>query len=728
MSAQQLKQAILRTSSIDALFSLYSSHSAALTAAELSRILIGLRRLTSDTGTREKRSPEQRLAGPVRLSLSDSRFVALIDHVRLSVDIDSASCMSILLHLSRILFQAVECPPLAPLDGDPTTPITTRRKLVEGTLEQSVDRWPSLVWQLLEQLLSAVQRAQWQRQEDGPDAVVSLLQSIDALVRAGCFHPLYPSLLSSALHTLLQPSSQRWWETRTVPQLSTLAFNLIVVADVAESAAAAVTSVAERVVQNVLRLQRPWGPVSSSWASADSYQLEWLYLLPHHCKVDAQPLYWEQLCSAFLPAVQGSSFRCLTSIISALSRAGFYYEPLLLSAAARLAHLLLSGNGRFVQVAKVKVYSVNLLHSLASLCVSPQHPVMLTLFAAVLNALYTPKLTRHEAISAVWSVMVMRYYERRVVSDVVEVWRGCDATTDAVVMTGEEQREVGAKPSNEHTRLRVVEKRRVQVMKAVDRLVAHINSVDGEAGEASRSVRRRAFWELSQVEATWATHRRLQRSASHLYDEQGLPHFRADLLQQLSDEAADHSNDGRPDYPRQVTFAAALLEQLAALGCSPLDSASLPSQPHLLLRLLGVRVPYPTPGNPSATLPLLLEPLGSPHVTQRLRRGALRVQRRGSAEVQRRWLEGSGWPLLTVDPLMWSGLMELQNSDRPSMLERWVKEAVREWEERMAWEGWGDGSVVMDMELPRQARDLYIERHRPVHAPPHFPSARVAAA
>ena len=713
----ELQRSIRCASSIDALLSLHASQPSTYTLSELTLTLNRMRKVM-------KHAIEQKeglIGATAEPFLSDVRFNDFIDHLRLALSRSTSQPAHptqpphLVLRDVSFLFQAI-----VPPGGHATSPITTRRE-VGGTAVQRSEEWPPSTSLLLNQLLPAVRHAQ-KRQQDNPKAAMLLLRSVGLLVSAGCFHPLYPSLLSPALHTLLQPSSEVWWIECTLKQLSILALNLSIVVDVAESAAAAVTSVAERIVRSVQR--RPLlDPVSDGLTSAPVHQLEWLCLLPYRCKAEAYPLYWERLCSALLSVMSGSSFRCLTSVISSLSIASYYHEPLLLSAAARLARLLLSGSPSAEQA--VEAYGVNLLHSLASLCVSPQHPVMLTLFAAVLNALYTPKLTRHEAISAVWSVMVMRYYERRVVSDVVEVWRGCDATTDAVVMTGEEQREVGAKPSNEHTRLRVVEKRRVQVMKAVDRLVAHINSVDGEAGEASRSVRRRAFWELSQVEATWATHRRLQRSASHLYDEQGLPHFRADLLQQLSDEAADHSNDGRPDYPRQVTFAAALLEQLAALGCSPLDSASLPSQPHLLLRLLGVRVPYPTPGNPSATLPLLLEPLGTAHISRPL---GQRIRRKGSAEVQRRWLEGSGWPLLTVDSMNWKRLMELQNSDRPSMLERWVKEAVREWEERMAWEGWGDGSVVMDMELPRQARRLYVERHRQADTPSNASAALIAAA
>ena len=159
----------------------------------------------------------------------------------------------------------------------------------------------------------------------------------------------------------------------------------------------------------------------------------------------------------------------------------------------------------------------------------------------------------------------------------------------------------------------------------------------------------------------------MYRRASHFHDEQELPHFRADLLQQLRDEAADDSDDGSAARAHAAPFAEALQEQIAPLGYPFLDSASLPSQPHLLVRLLGVRVPYPTTGDPSATLPLLLELLSSSYMSQRLGQGLFR--RRGPAELQRRWLQGSGWPLLTVHPLRWHQLMALQASDRPAMLE-----------------------------------------------------------
>ena len=714
----ELQRSIRRASSIDALLSLYAAQPLSYTLNELTLTLNRMKEVTKRVVVQK----EGLVGATAELFLSDVRFTDLLDHLRLALSLSTAlrRPQPVLRDVSRILLQTVVSP-----RGYATPSLTTRRR-VEGTAVQRSEEWPPSVSQLLEQLLTAVHQAQEQCPEDDPNAVGSLLRSIDALVRAGFHHPLYPSLLSSALHPLLQPSSQSWWEECALGQLTSLAFHLVAVVDVAESAAAAVTGVAERIVQSVQR-PRLWDPVSDELASGRGYELEWLCLLPHRCKVEAHPLYWERLCSALLPAVQGSSFRCLTSVISALSRASYYHEPLLLSAAAHLAVLLLSGSGGIKQAAEA--YGVNLLHNLASLCVSPRHPVMLTLFAAVLRCLTVSQLTRREAISAVWSVVVMRYYERRVVSDVVEVWRGCDATTgaEAVLMRGEVQREEGGKPIDDDTRLRVVRKRRVQVMKAVERLVAHVNRADRGADGVGWYARCHVFWELSQVEATWAMHRRLYRSASTLHDEPDLPPFRHDLLQELGAEAADRNDDGRPASPRQPTFADALLEQLTLLGYPPLDSASLPSQPHFVLRPLVVRVPYPTPGDPSATLPLLLELLSTSRMTLRLGQTMLR-RRRGPAEVQRRWLEGSGWPLLTVDPLRWKWLMAaLQDSDRRVTFERWVEEAVREWEERMAWEGWGDGSV-MDLELPRRARRLYIERHRQPDTPSEAPAALTAAA
>ena len=90
---------------------------------------------------------------------------------------------------------------------------------------------------------------------------------------------------------------------------------------------------------------------------------------------------------------------------------------------------------------------------------------------------------------------------------------------------------------------------------------------------------RRAVCQLSQVVVTWAMHRRLQRSASNLHDEPGLPHLRADLLQQLSEEAADDDDDDG-DTPAQP-HAAPLADGVRGVG-RPLchrPGAATPSAP-----------------------------------------------------------------------------------------------------------------------------------------------------
>ena len=159
-----------------------------------------------------------------------------------------------------------------------------------------------------------------------------------------------------------------------------------------------------------------------------------------------------------------------------------------------------------------------------------------------------------------------------------------------------------------------------------------------------------------------------------------LPPFQPSLLQELRTGDAGGMTDPLTQ-PAHLTDA--LVQLLAQLGHPIIDSSnSTPFNPFFLLDPLSVRVRYLAPGNPAAGVPLLLDLLSDAQMIHRA--GRHPPHWKGFAELRRGWLEGCGWPTMTVDPTRWHDLMRLEPKEQLATLEQWVQQAVKEWEERMA--------------------------------------------
>ena len=424
-----------------------------------------------------------------------------------------------------------------------------------------------------------------------------------------------------------------------------------------------------------------------------------LFQLPGACDASIPWQQWERLCSCSARAVSTSSVRSVARVVGALANVRYYHEPLMLASAARLLHLHSSRHAlQALAISNIRKHGSSLLVSFATLRVQPQHPLTLSLFAAVLSELKVESMPWHEAVRLLWSVVVMRYHHAGVEAEVVAAWKGCNAATTGVLMPRERDMGTPKREDKAMVRQEVVAKRRARVMQAMEEAMAALHRASHLAADGlSEAEWSRAVWMLAELQAALSTHRRLQPTAWHL----------PPLSSQLQQAVDEHVAQRLSQRPRSA-FTRALLARLAQLGYSSVDPSSIPTSLPYVHQPLCVGVPYPTPASPSGRLLLLIDTNSIRPVT----RQDQEPHAVGFAALRLRWLQGSGWPFLSVDYGRWKQqLRGVPNSEQLAILDRQVKQAVQEWEQRMAWPGWGDVCASMEMEQPRQAYHLYLGRH-----------------
>ena len=707
--------AILACTSFDALLSLSSSQPHLLGMNQLQTIIARLKMLT--TGV--IRAKKSHLAAPVAaLSLHDPRFLALLQRTRQLCQPQGKHDYlqtKLLRDLSKVLLVASMSP-----DGSfpPRTPVTQTAAVEGFAVSGAAQLWPPEVLLVLVALLEHLQH--YKRVIDSRNAR-RLVQSVSSLLSLGFVHALFPALVGGALRVLAkQLPSMNWTGTvEAVPRkeavleemisLALLAREVLQVAEVAHLSYVAPVTAA--VMRRLCSLSED--DLTQVLQRASGHVAEALFRLSGVRQAYISWQQWEVLCSSSARALANHwNAGSTIGVIDALAHESYYHEPLMLASAAQV--LRLHSQHDALTISHIRKHGSSLLLSFATLRVHPQHPLTLSLFAAVLSELKVESMPWHEAVRLLWSVVVMRYHHAGVEAEVVAAWKGCNAATTGVLMPRERDMGTPKREDKAMVRQEVVAKRRARVMQAMEEAMAALHRASHLAADGlSEAEWSRAVWMLAELQAALSTHRRLQPTAWHL----------PPLSSQLQQAVDEHVAQRLSQRPRSA-FTRALLARLAQLGYSSVDPSSIPTSLPYVHQPLCVGVPYPTPASPSGRLLLLIDTNSIRPVT----RQDQEPHAVGFAALRLRWLQGSGWPFLSVDYGRWKQqLMGVPNSEQLAILDRQVKQAVQEWEQRMAWPGWGDVCASMEMEQPRQAYHLYRERQSELTAQaPPSPAADAA--
>ena len=673
MQRAELEAAILRAKSVDALLSLHSQHSFSFTGPTLWQALWRLTRLTDPLYRRSVGLQSSLLA-----TLSDSRFDGFLEHIRhcLHPATSLLSLLSLLEALTAVLFR-LTVEPADHWDGQGGR--STGQRLSKPTILSRVVQWPPAAPRLLTALLDGLTT---HRRVRRPSEAARLLLAADQLLRSGQMSHQLPQLLSSALSEL-EAADAAFFEALSLNRLRDLCRALTQLAKSLEPSPAATSLQRKLCVQVHTRV--------AALQTAPPDQLLCFVAFVAAFNLREQWPLLELLLSFLHPRVQLLSPQHVAQVCYDLSTLGYYHEPLLLAVAAHVV-VSLRGPSKAVWDTWAKSPAAYALHTFAKLRVAPHHPLVLTFFALVLDRMREPDYQRKVTTTAVWSVAAMLYHERGTEEEKEkDVWADVSLPL-TVLLVG--QQGVGPSAAAVQVRAAHVARMRAKVVKALERLVAAVNN---DAKEVEQ--RHSELQQIHGVHCAFALHRSLHPDAP------GLPAFASAILARAHAAAAVKAelNSSVAAFFTEVEATLRLLPWPLLLKGEGLPSLSYPVH-------LAVRVPYPLT-LPTGSIVVLIDPVARAQSVQQLGQ-SLHLQ--GRAQLRQSWLRHAGLPVVFVAADDWWRLRTTSDGARMQALQRWVEEAVGQWEQRL-WQHPPPGEA----ELVEEAKAAVALYQRTLRIEPH---------